>query len=435
MLKIAKFGGSSVADSLQFKRIKKIVDADEGRKVIVVSAPGKRSPEDNKITDLLYLTYSHVKYGVDPSAVYDMIKDRFCEINGTLGLSLDCEGELNAIKTALSKDTPEDFLVSRGEYFTARLMAEYLGYTFVDAADVIVFDYNGKVNYVASGERLQEKFERYERIVVPGFYGAYPNGTVKLFSRGGSDVTGSIIAKLLHADVYENWTDVSGVMIADPKLVPDTRRVTEITYDELRELSYMGAGVLHEETIFPVKDADIPIKILNTYAPEDGGTLICAHCKDNTQLITGITGKKGYASITVVKRNYVQKIKVLQEILSILRKYRINVEHIPTGIDSISIIIEKESARHDIAEVLEEIRGLDSVVSVNYDDDIALLGIVGRNMVGYRGVAGAIFNALAENSVNVKVMAQGSSELSIVIGVVNADFERSIRAVYRKLIK
>ena len=424
-----------MADSAQFKKIKDIVLSDEARKVIVVSAPGKRFSGDNKITDLLFLIYSHVKYGVDPSAIFDMFSSRFCEISGTLHLKFDLNAELEAIRNSLSKDMSEDFLVSRGEYLTAKLMAENLGYEFVDSAEVIVFDYNGKINYARSGEKLIEKFEKYGRIVVPGFYGAYPNGMVKLFSRGGSDITGSVLSKLLKADLYENWTDVSGVMIADPHLVPDTLRVKEITYDELRELSYMGASVLHEETIFPVKDADIPINIRNTEFPSDEGTMILSKCSDNKQIITGITGKKGFSSITVLKNNSAKKIRVLMDVLSVLRKYRLNVEHIPTGIDTISIIIEKEQARHDIIEVLEEIKQVDGVTSVLYDDDIALLGIVGRNMVGYRGVAGAIFSALAENAVNVKAMAQGSLELSIVIGVSNEDFEKSIRAIYRKLIK
>ena len=320
MLKVVKFGGSSVADSAQFKKIKSIVAADESRRAVVVSAPGKRFGGDNKVTDLLYLTYSHVKYGVDFAGIFDMLSSRFYEIRDSLGLKLDLDSELSALRGEIGKDMEEDYLVSRGEYFTARLMAEYLGFTFVDAAEVIVFDYNGKLNYQTSADRLREKFDKYGKIVVPGFYGAYPNGKIKLFARGGSDITGSVLAKLLKADLYENWTDVSGVMIADPRLVPDTRKVKEITYDELRELSYMGATVLHEETIFPVKDAGIPINIRNTQDPDDEGTMILSTCRDNTQLITGITGKKGFCSISVIKHHGFIKIRLLQDVLAVLRK-------------------------------------------------------------------------------------------------------------------
>ena len=378
MQKVVKFGGSSLADSNQFKKVKSIIESDESRKIIVVSALGKRNKQDYKITDLLYLTAAHLKYGVDEQQVFSIVKERYFEVLNDLGLNIDLENEFNIIEKEFSKNIDEEYLVSRGEFLAAKLMANFLGYTFVDAKELIFFDYDGNINESKTYDALQEVLKVYKRIVVPGFYGTYPDGKIHLLSRGGSDVTGSILAKASSATIYENWTDVSGFLVTDPRIVQDPKQIKEISYDELRELSYMGANVLHEDTIFPVQELDIPINVRNTNRPLDDGTIITSNPTDTKEIITGIAGKKDYLSITIIKKQKTQKLIVIREVLNVLAKYNINVEHMPSSIDSFSLIISSNEINKRLYEVVAEIKSLTEVTDVIVEQGIALVAVVGR---------------------------------------------------------
>ena len=342
MFVVTKFGGSSLSCAKQFKKVRDIVLADPMRKIVVVSALGKRDANDSKITDLLYILHAHLKYSVPYEDVWKIIYDRYVEVRDDLKLDYKIEDELDLIAGQLDKNIPQDYLVSRGEFLAAKLMSRYLGYEFLDAKDVIEFNYDGTVNFDATGRKTKEKVAQLKKVVVPGFYGAYGNGVIKLFSRGGSDITGSIMAKCVNATVYENWTDVSGIMVTDPRIVKNPKSIKEITYNELRELSYMGANVLHEDSIFPVQELNIPIKILNTNEPQCQGTIISNECKDNSQAITGIAGKKNFVAITVYKDHMSNEVGFLRKCLSIFEKYDISIEHVPTGIDNLSIVVARD---------------------------------------------------------------------------------------------
>lgn len=433
MIKIAKFGGSSVASAQMFERIKKIVGEDKMRKVVVVSALGKRDKADSKITDLLYLVNAHIKYGVDYAPIFNLIKERYIGIRDALGIDCDIEKEFDEIETNLKDGYGEEYLVSRGEYLCAVLMAKYLGFAFVDAEKLFHFDYYGKIDEKKTDEAIAA-LSVGKGIVVPGFYGVYPNGKIKLFSRGGSDITGSLLARGLNASLYENWTDVSGIMMTDPRIVENPKRIEEITYDELRDLSYMGAKVLHEETVFPIRELNIPIKILNTMRPSDEGTLITADCKDTSELITGIAGKNDFVSVTVDLVRGFKKTEGLDKCLKVLAKYRVDVEHVTASIDSLSFITEKGQVNKRIYELLADLKTLDCAQRVSLDDDIALVAVVGRNMVLKPGVSGRIFAVFGEAKINIKVIVQDSQELAIIVGVSNKDLEKSIRAVYDKIV-
>lgn len=435
MLKVIKFGGSSLANASQFKKVKNIVSQDEARRIVVVSALGKRDKNDHKITDLLYLTFAHLKYGVDAMSVFNIIKERYFEVKKDLNLNIDLENEFKEIEETFLKNVDEDYLVSRGEFLAAKLMADYLGYKFVDSKDYILFDFDGTINEEKTNEAIQNLLKTSSKVVFPGFYGSYPDGTIHLLSRGGSDVTGSIIAKAVSADIYENWTDVSGFLVTDPKIVKNPKQIKEISYEELRELSYMGANVLHEDTIFPVQELDIPINIRNTNNPQDDGTIITSKCMDTSQIITGIAGKKDYDSITIIKKSKTQKIKVIKEVLEVCAKYKVNVEHIPSSIDTFSLIIESSTISKKLYEVISEINKLDDVQKVLIDHDIALVAVVGRNMATKPGISAKIFSIFGENKINVKVIAQASQELSIIVGVENKDFEKAISSIYNELVK
>ena len=435
MQKVVKFGGSSLANSTQFEKVKNIVKSDISRRIVVVSALGKRNKDDYKITDLLFLTQAHLKYGVDEKSVFQIVKDRYFEVASDLNLSLDLDLEFKNIEKEFSKTVDKEMLVSRGEYLAAKMMAEYLGYQFIDAKDVIFFDYSGVIDSDKTDSAIQEVLKKYERIVVPGFYGAYPDGKIHLLSRGGSDVTGSILAKAADATIYENWTDVSGFLVTDPRIVPDPKQIKEISYEELRELSYMGANVLHEDTIFPVQELDIPINIKNTNKPDDEGTIITSKCTDTKQIITGIAGKKDYDSITIIKKPKTEKLKVMREVLKVMAKYDINVEHMPSSIDTFSLIIESSKIAKHLYEVLFEIKALDDVMDVVVDSDIALVAVVGRNMKTKAGISAKLFSIFGTNNINIKVIAQASQELSIIVGVSNGDFEKAIKSIYDGLVK
>lgn len=434
MLVVAKFGGSSVANTSQFQKVKAIVEAKENRKVIIVSALGKKEKNDSKITDLLYLLHAHLRYSVPYDNVFSMIKNRFCNIKEELQLQIDLESEFNQLAKELNKELSMEYLASRGEYITAKMVAEYLGYTFVDAKDLICFDYSGLVNDKETEKAINEAYQKYHKIVIPGFYGAYPNGTIKTFSRGGSDITGAIVAKALGATVYENWTDVSGILMADPKVIDNPKRINQITYNELRELSYMGASVLHEETVFPVQEGNIPINILNTNEPENPGTIITENCDDNSQIITGIAGKKHFTSFTVTKTHNADKLSVLRAVLNVFDKYKVNVEHIPTSIDSFSVVVANSDVEKCIYDLVSEINKNEEVKNIIVDNDISLIAVVGRNMVTKPGISGKVFGIIGNENINIKMIAQGSQELTIIVGVCNKDFEKTIKAVYDNLV-
>lgn len=438
MLVVAKFGGSSVANSTQFKKVKEIVlshDLENYRNAVVVSALGKKEKGDSKITDLLYLLHAHLKYNVPYDNIYEMIKTRFNKVKEDLELNIDLEKEFSELEKSLSKDIKEDYLVSRGEYITSKMMAEYLGYGFVDAADVIKFNYDGTINYELTYNLIEKSYIEQGKIVIPGFYGSYPNGTIKTFSRGGSDITGAIVAAALKASFYENWTDVSGILMTDPKIIKDAKTIKEITYAELRELSYMGASVLHEHTVFPVQRAHIPIKILNTNRPLDLGTIITEDCNDFSQIITGIAGKKLFTSFTITKKQEVNKLLVIKSALDVFSRFNINVEHIPSSIDSFSVVVPSSDVANNLYDVVTALKNNPDIQEVHIDDDIALIAVVGRNMVDKPGISGRIFGIVGNNNINIKMIAQGSHELNIIVGVSNKDFEKTIKVIYDNLIK
>ncbi|MBO7078358.1 MAG: aspartate kinase [Bacilli bacterium] len=434
---VDKFGGSSVASSTQFKKVKEIIKAKDSRKVVIVSALGKRTKDDNKITDLLYLLHAHLKYSVAYDHIFDLLKSRYVEIKNDLNIEYDIEAEMDALRKDLNKNMSLDYLVSRGEYFCAKLMASYLGYDFIDSKDVICFEYNGKLNEEKTDKKLVEAYEKScdKGLVIPGFYGAYPNGDIHLLSRGGSDITGSIVAKALNASMYENWTDVSGILMADPRIVDSPKRINEITYDELREMSYMGANVLHEETIFPVQEMNIPINILNTNDPTNPGTIITNKCKDKSGVITGLSGIKDFTSITITKDFMADKTSLILNVLEIFKKYGVVVEHLPSSIDSFSVIVAKAKVEKYLYDIIGDIKLNSAVKEVSVDNDIALVAVVGRNMVTRAGISGKIFGYVGEEGINIKMISQGSHELAIIFGVSNNDFEKTIKVLYNKLVK
>ena len=436
MIKITKFGGSSVANAEQFRKVKNIIEADPSRRFVVISAAGKASSEDNKITDLLYLCHAHVKYHVDYHGIFDIIKKRFTDIKSELGLSLNIEKELEELSDMLPKLSTDE-LVSRGEYFTSRMMAEYLKFPFVDAADVIKINYDGSIDFEATDENLQFIMKDHDRFVIPGFYGTTPDGNIKVMSRGGSDITGSILARCLGADLYENWTDVSGFLMADPRIVKDPLGIKMITYSELRELSYMGASVLHEDAVFPVKEANIPINILNTNRPEDKGTIILDTIpkSEDKVAITGIAGKKGFCALAISKKHMPESVGFCRKILSVFEKYGVSVEHLPTGIDSIGMIIQEKYVHNCLYDIIAEIKEKAEPDDIKYIPDLALIATVGRNMSSRIGTSGKLFTAHGKNDVNVKIMIQAFNEINILVGVDESDMEKGIRAIYDAFVR
>ncbi len=430
---VTKFGGSSLADSTQFKKVKSIIEANPSRRVVVVSAPGKRFSGDNKVTDLLYTLGSHLKYGVPDDKIWQSIVDRYKEIKESLGLSIDIEAELAEYATTFNKDIDQGALVSRGEYFCARLMSDYLGFTFVDAADLMCFSYDGKLDLAESEKRVRAAFDKYGSIVVPGFYGAYPNGDVNLFSRGGSDITGSYLARFLSATIYENWTDVSGILSADPRLTKNPKAIARITYEELRELSYMGANVLHEDSILPVQECGIAINLRNTNEPQNPGTIITQDAGDGTP-ITGIAGKKGFISFVIRKKHMSSEVGFFRKVLSLFEKYNINVEHTPTGMDMFGVIVSEEQAAKHIHTLISEIETTMGA-EVTMERDISLIAVVGRNMTGHYGICASIFGILCENEINVKLIAQSPDELNIIVGISGDKHAIAISSLYEGLCK
>lgn len=431
MKKVVKFGGSSLASAEQFKKAGEIIRADRERKFVVPSAPGKRDADDTKVTDMLYECYDLAETGKDFKAQLKEIKDRYQEIIDGLELKLSLEEEFKVIEKNFKNKAGSNYAASRGEYLNGIIMAEYLGFEFVDAADVILFDENGEYNAEITNRKMRERLEKIEAAVIPGFYGAYADGTVKTFSRGGSDITGSIVARAIKANVYENWTDVSGFLIADPRIIYKPEGIETITYKELRELAYMGASVLHEEAIFPVRSEGIPINIRNTNAPEDNGTWIVeSTCQKSKYVITGIAGKKGFCAVNIDKDMMNSEIGFGRKVLQAFEENGISFEHVPSGIDTMTVFVHQDDFMHKEQRVVSAIHRLADPDHIDIEADFALIAVVGRGMKSTRGTAGRIFSALAHANVNVKMIDQGSSELNIIIGVSNADFETAIKAIY-----
>ncbi|MBC7087753.1 MAG: aspartate kinase [Tissierellales bacterium] len=431
---VSKFGGSSLATSKQYKKVKEIVNKNENIKVVVPSAPGKRDEKDHKITDLLYMCHQLSSHGLKFDDIFKMIAERFFEIRDNLSIDVDLEKILDEIKTNIENNRSIDYCASRGEHLNGILLAKYLGFEFIDAAEVIFFNEMNEVDEKKTIEELQNKIKLGDkkRYVVPGFYGSFKS-EIKTFSRGGSDITGSVIANAIDAKIYENWTDVSGFLVADPKIVENPKEIEHITYKELRELSYMGAKVLHEEAIFPVKNKGIPIHIKNTNRPYDKGTLIVPDTwnfsKEN--LITGIAGKKGFTVITVEKTLMNSDKSFLRKLVSVFETNDISIEHMPSGIDSISIIVSDIDLNGKLSKIIEEIRiylNPDNIIS---SSNMALVAVVGRGMIRTKGISAKVFTALSDAGVNIRMISQGSSELNIIIGLENSDFETAIRAIYK----
>ena len=427
-----------MADAGQYRKIRDILLANPERKVVVVSAAGKRGKDDHKITDLLYLCYAHSQYGVDCDRVFDMIASRYLEIRSELGLDVEIETDLAELKKRIDKKSiSQDELVSRGEYFSAKLLAAFLDFQFIDSADWVKFRMDGTVDQDSTYEALRSQvFGR--GVVIPGFYGLMPDGHIKTFSRGGSDITGALAAAALDADVYENWTDVSGILMADPRIVDDPQAIPEVTYDELRELSYSGAQVLHEGSIFPVREKNIPLNIRNTNAPEDPGTMIRERFDtdcDPDRFITGITGKKDFSIVSISKRGLSSQVGYLRKVLTVFERHGISIDYVPNGIDNVSVVLPTEALAPHLYAVLGEIQRELEPDTLDVHDQIAVVAAVGRKMAFRPGISGKIFAALGQAGVNIRMINQGPDELNIIFGVDNRDFKQAIRVLYDSFVK
>ncbi len=431
MKKVVKFGGSSLASAKQFEKVGEIIRSDKNRRYVVPSAPGRRFEGDDKVTDLLYDCYRRAQSGESYDAQMGEIRERYTEIISGLGLDLCLDEEFSRIEEHLSTEPEEEYTASRGEYLNGLILAAYLDFEFVDATEVIRFDENGLFETDATKQVMKKRMSSCTNAVIPGFYGMSESGRVRTFSRGGSDITGSIVAWVLEVDLYENWTDVPGFLVTDPHIVEDPEVVDMITYRELRELSYMGATVLHEEAIFPVRRAGIPINIRDTNHPEHPGTMIVATTGKKPRFtITGIAGKKGFAAVNVDKDMMNSEIGFCRKVLSVFEENNLSIEHMPSGIDTMCILVDQEAFQEHEQVVLSGIQRAVSPDIIEVQPDLALIAVVGRGMIETRGTAGRIFSALAHAKINCRMIDQGSSELNIIIGVDNRDFENAIRAIY-----
>ncbi len=431
MSKVVKFGGSSLASAEQFCKVGDIIRSDADRRYVVPSAPGKRFKKDSKVTDMLYACYDLAEAGRNFREELSAIRSRYQEIIDGLEMDLSLDGEFETIEKNFEAKAGRDYAASRGEYLNGIIMAAYLEFEFVDAAEVILFDGEGNFDAETTNRTLAERLAGSRYAVIPGFYGARPDGAIKTFSRGGSDITGSIVAKAVQADVYENWTDVSGFLVADPGIIDNPKGIDVITYRELRELSYMGAGVLHEESIFPVRQENIPINIRNTNSPQDSGTwIVGSTCQKSKYVITGIAGKKGFCCINIEKDKMNSEVGFGRKVLQAFEESEISFEHVPSGIDTMTVFAHQDEFMHKEQKVVASIYRLAKPDSIEIESDLALIAVVGRGMKSTRGTAGRIFSALSHANVNVKMIDQGSSELNIIIGVTNDDFETAIKAIY-----
>ncbi len=438
-IKVAKFGGSSVADGIQLTKTKEIIRHDPDRKYIVVSAPGKRFEGDSKITDILYLCKTHIEHNLPYDQLFQVVADRYMAVEINLGVKVDLLKHFDEIRENLRNNSSADYIASRGEYLNAILVAAFLDYDFVDTAGLIKFDAKGRLLMEETDDALREELAKHERAVLPGFYGSTPDGKIKTFSRGGSDITGALVARAVKADVYENWTDVSGFLMADPRIVSNPKQIREISYKELRELSYMGASVLHEDAIYPARMANVPINIRNTNKPEDPGTFITAEVSesfenDENRIITGIAGNRDFTVVAIYKNMMSSERGFVRKILDILDDFDINFEHLPSGIDTVSVVMSNKAINGRLEEVLDEFRARLRPDSIDVFEDMALIATVGHGMSYRQGVSATLFEGLADAGVNIRMIEQGSSEMNIIVGVKNKDFEKAIRAIYRAFV-
>ncbi len=435
-IKVAKFGGSSVADALQIKKIKEIVHNDEDIKYVVVSAPGKRFADDSKVTDLLYLCKTHIEHNIPYEQIFHVIYDRYLAVEMDLGVDVDIKGEMDTILKEIEKGAPVEYIASRGEYLNAKLIAAYLGYDFVDSKDMIRFSDKGRFLEEISMESIVRVLGQHENAVIPGFYGEKLDGRIKTFSRGGSDITGALIASAMKADVYENWTDVSGFLMADPKIVDNPKPINTISYLELRELSYMGASVLHEEAIYPAKAQNIPINIKNTNSPLEPGTMITAEPHAGSEdIISGIAGKKDFTAIGIYKHHMAREKGFIRRVAGIMEDHDMTIEHLPSGIDTMSVIIDKRMLNGKLDELVEEFDRQLKPDSIEVSENLALIATVGAGMAARKGTAARLFTALAEADINIRMIDQGSSEMNIIVGVENKDMETAIKAIYEAFVE
>ena len=436
-IKVAKFGGSSVADAIQIRKLRDIVKSDEAIKYVVVSAPGKRYADDSKVTDLLYLCKTHIEHKIPYEQIFQVIYDRFTAMEVDLDVDVNIKGELREIKTRIENGASADYIASRGEYLNAKIIAGFLGFDFVDAQEMIKFNDKGKLMEDVTNERIGKALEQHECAVIPGFYGErLEDGSVKTFSRGGSDITGALVARGVGAEVYENWTDVSGFLMADPRIVNDPKPIESISYMELRELSYMGASVLHEDAIFPAKVEGIPINIRNTNKPEDPGTMITADFEVNEdQVISGIAGRKHFSVIAIYKNHLANEKGFIRKLAGIIEDNDMTIEHLPTGIDTMSVVIDQKVLNGKTDEIVEEIKYQLKPDSVDVVEDMALIATVGAGMSARKGTSARLFTALADAGVNIRMIDQGSSEMNIIVGVEEKDFETAIKAIYNAFVK
>ena len=429
---VTKFGGSSVADNIQIDKVKDIITSDKRRKYVVVSAPGKRSENDIKITDTLYTCKRNIEENLPFEQIFQIVVDRFTEIQKKLGTDVDFDKEFSIILENMKKGACQDYVASRGEYLNGKMIARYIGYDFIDAAKVIKFDEKGRFLEEKTDKALKRELSKHEYALIPGFYGSKPDGSIKTFSRGGSDVTGALVARASEASVYENWTDVSGFLMADPRIVKDPKPIESLTFQELRELSYMGASVLHEDAIYPAKIAGIPINIRNTNRPQDKGTIITAEPgkRSKERIITGIAGSKDFTVIAIYKNMLSTERGFIRKLAGIMEDYDIPLEHLPSGIDTVSAVISNKAINDRLGELVDEIKQQLHPDSIDVFDDIALIATVGLGMAARQGVSAKLFGALAGANVNVRMIDQGSSEMNIIVGVNNKDFKTAIRAIY-----
>ena len=432
-VKTVKFGGSSLASGEQFRKVYDIITADPARRYVVPSAPGKRFSGDIKVTDMFYSCYEKATRGEDIKDIFSRIKERYDGIIKELELDMSLKREYDEIESALIHKTGRDYAASRGEYLNGKILAKYLGYDFIDASDVIFFREDGVFDSEKTNEILSAALKRHERAVIPGFYGSMPNDTIKTFSRGGSDIPGSIVARASSSLIYENWTDVSGFLMADPRIVDSPKSIETITYRELRELSYMGATVLHEDAIFPVRIAGIPINIRNTNYPDDKGTMIVSHCPpDGKGIITGIAGKKGFSVITIEKDMMNQETGFGRRVLQVIENSGLGFEHLPSGIDTMSVIVSTSDLAPYRNMVINNICTAVDPDSISAEDNLALIAVVGRNMVKAKGTAAKVLSAVAKAGVNIRMIDQGSCEINIILGVAEDDFEKAVLAIYKE---
>ena len=437
MLKVLKFGGTSMADAKQYRKIRDIVRSDPTRRVVVVSAAGKRFSDDNKITDLLYLCHAHLQYGVSCESIFDMVKERYYGIREELHLKTDLESEFASLWDRMNHGISREELVSRGEYFSALLMADYLGFEFIDATRWLFFHYDGTVNqersYAALRQQLGEKCA-----VIPGFYGLMPDGKIRTLTRGGSDITGALAAAALDADVYENWTDVSGILMADPRIVENPKPIEQATYSELRQLSYSGAQVLHEMTVFPVREKNIPLNIRNTNEPNHPGTMVSEDFRDSrnpNRFVTGIAGKRDYSIVTISKKGMAGAVGTLRAMVEVFEKNTVPICYTPTGIDVISMVVPTEKLTPHQYSVTDDLRKAIRPDSIKIVEGISIIAVVGRKMAYRAGTSGKIFAALGEKGINIRMISQGPDELNILVGVDNKDYAETVRVLYNAFVK